>query len=287
MTKKATQSYDQERATLKMPCGDLANNIEEQISRGLELRRTDIDDEDTFDAVETGYNNWYEYTCEMLRRAASTDELKVRFQQPPVVRLVCRELSARERIDEIHASLQEGIRKLRTILAILPLLEDPSLKITAATPGAAVPVASERVFLVHGRDEAAKEATARAIEKLGLEVVILHERPSGGRTIIEKLEYYADSVGYVVVLLTPDDVGGENSSSLSSRSRQNVMLEMGWFIGKLGRPRVCALLKGSLELPSDISGVVYVSLDDGNWRTKLAQEMRAAGLPVKPERLAP
>jgi predicted nucleotide-binding protein len=144
-----------------------------------------------------------------------------------------------------------------------------------------------KVFIVHGHDEEAKESAARCVEKLGLEAVILHEQPNRGRTVIEKFEGNAD-VAFVVVLLTPDDIGGEkdNINELRPRARQNVILELGFFIGQLGRERVCALHKGSVEIPSDISGVLWVPLDpNGAWRISLAKEMKAAGLQVDLNRL--
>ncbi|MEE8356570.1 MAG: nucleotide-binding protein, partial [Anaerolineales bacterium] len=102
---------------------------------------------------------------------------------------------------------------------------------------------SKKIFIVHGRDEEAKDSLARFLEKLGLEVIILHEQPNQGRTIIEKFEDYSD-VGFAVVLLTPDDIGGRaNDLELLPRARQNVVFELGFFIGALGRERVCALHK--------------------------------------------
>lgn len=137
----------------------------------------------------------------------------------------------------------------------------------------------DRVFVVHGHDDAAKEQVARFLEKLGLEAVVLHEQPSGGRTIIEKFEHYAD-VSFAVVLLTPDDEGRPvGKDDYLPRARQNVVFEFGYFVGKLGRDRVCALNKG-IEKPSDIDGVLYVSMNDGAWRMLLAREMKAAGLPI-------
>jgi predicted nucleotide-binding protein len=98
-----------------------------------------------------------------------------------------------------------------------------------------------------------KESVARFLEKLDLRPIILHEQPNKGRTVIEKFEAHSD-VGFAVVLLTPDDVGGLASSpdKLSRRARQNVILELGYFIGKLGRAKVCALYKEGVEIPSDI-----------------------------------
>lgn len=123
---------------------------------------------------------------------------------------------------------------------------------------------------------------ARFIEKLNLKVVILHEQPSLGRTIIEKFEGHAD-VAFAVVLLTPDDTGASKTqpNDQQPRARQNVVFELGYFIGKLGRSRVCALYKEGLELPSDYQGVLYVQMTaDGGWRLHLAKELKAAGLDV-------
>ncbi len=138
------------------------------------------------------------------------------------------------------------------------------------------------VFLVHGHDESAKEATARFLEKLKLKAVILHEQASEGRTIIEKFEAHAD-VGFAVVLLTPDDVGATASAAekLNGRARQNVILELGYFTGKLGRSRVCGLFKPGVEVPSDLHGVLFLELDQkGGWKTKLAQELLSAGMQI-------
>jgi predicted nucleotide-binding protein len=138
------------------------------------------------------------------------------------------------------------------------------------------------VFLVHGRDEYTKIIAARFLEKLGLNVVILHEQPDKGRTVIEKLIDHS-AVMYAVVLLTADDIGGLMSEqhTLSPRARQNVIFEMGFFIGKLGRNRVCALHKG-VELPSDLHGLLYISMDDpmGQWQLSLARELREAGFAI-------
>ena len=141
---------------------------------------------------------------------------------------------------------------------------------------------TNEVFIIHGRDNEAKETVARLLETLGLEPVILHEQPNQGRTIIEKFEEHAQ-VRFAVVLLTPDDVGSlkGKENHLKPRARQNVIFEFGFFIGRLGRKRVCALTKGDVELPSDYDGVVYVPLDDhGAWKMKLVKELKAAEFDV-------
>jgi predicted nucleotide-binding protein len=144
------------------------------------------------------------------------------------------------------------------------------------------PISGSKVFLVHGHDDSARETTARFLEKLHLEPIILHEQPSAGRTIIEKVERYAE-VAFAVVLLTPDDVGGVGSrpQELKPRARQNVILELGYFLGRLGRSHVAALLKGNVENPSDYDGVLYVPMDTaGAWKLHLARELKSAGLNI-------
>ena len=141
---------------------------------------------------------------------------------------------------------------------------------------------SNKVFVIHGRDDGAKQTVARFLERLSLKPVILHEQPNEGRTIIEKFQDYAD-VGFAVALLTPDDVGSLKDEAHNSkpRARQNVIFEFGYFIGKLGRERVCALVKGDVEKPSDYNGVLYIQLDDsGGWKNKLIKELKTAGIQV-------
>lgn len=139
---------------------------------------------------------------------------------------------------------------------------------------------SNRVFVVHGRDNEKKEACARTIERMGLEAVILHEQANKGKTIIEKFEEYSD-VGFAVVLMTPDDMGGLKGEEPQNRARQNVVFELGYFIGKLGRDRVMALVDGNIELPTDVSGVVYTGFDpQGFWKFALAKELNNAGYNV-------
>lgn len=139
-----------------------------------------------------------------------------------------------------------------------------------------------KVFIVHGHDNNAKTTVARLIERLGFKAVILHEQISSGKTIIEKIEQFTN-VGFAVVLYTPDDVGNVKGSSESprSRARQNVIFEHGYLIGKLGRDRVTALVDDGIELPNDISGVVYTKMDKAEaWRFTLAQELKHAGYDI-------
>lgn len=137
---------------------------------------------------------------------------------------------------------------------------------------------SKRIFIVHGHDGEARETVARFLTNIGFEPIILHEQANRGRTVIEKVEAHSD-VGFAVVLLTPDDLGRAISASdLEPRARQNVLLELGYFIAKLGRHRVCALKRGDVVIPSDFAGVVWTEWDNaGAWKTALGKELQAAG----------
>lgn len=144
-------------------------------------------------------------------------------------------------------------------------------------PDLILPISNE-VFIVHGHDGEARETVARYLGNIGFEPIILNEQANRGRTIIEKVEANSD-VGFVVVLLTPDDVGRAfGETELEPRARQNVLLELGYFMAKLGRERVCALRRGDVSIPSDFAGVVWEKMDDaGGWRQSLARELQAAG----------
>lgn len=136
-----------------------------------------------------------------------------------------------------------------------------------------------KVFIVHGHDELSREISARFIEKLDLSPIILKDQASNGETIIEKIESNTD-VGFAIIIYTACDLGSakNNIDNLQPRARQNVVFEHGYLIGKLGRKKVCALVKGDIEKPNDISGLVYIEMDDyGAWRFQLIKEMNSAG----------
>lgn len=177
-------------------------------------------------------------------------------------------------------TLQSQIKKIKGLIELLTtevaLQHDHVVAAPSEKHG-------HKIFLVHGHDELALHETARFLEKLRQEVVLLREQPNQGRTIVEKFEEYAE-VGFAIVLLTSDDRGGTKGSDPSNyhdRARQNVIFELGYFNGRIGRGRVCALYQPGVEIPSDYAGVLYVELDErGAWRLQVAKELRAAGLIV-------
>jgi len=188
-------------------------------------------------------------------------------------------------VSEAHAeyerrkNLERQIRVLEAQIEGLPTVVPQSQDISATVES----VINRKVFVVHGHQHGARETVARYLEKLNLEPVILDEEPSRGRTIIEKFEDHSD-VAFAVVLIIGDDIGGvkgSDPSKLRPRARQNVILELGFFLGKLGRHRVCALYEPDVEMPSDFGGVGFVKFDgEGNWRVLIAKELNASGLKV-------
>jgi predicted nucleotide-binding protein len=138
-----------------------------------------------------------------------------------------------------------------------------------------------RVFVVHGQNDVARTAVVQELHRLGLEAIVLHEQPNMGRHLLTKFIEEADLVTFAVVLMTDDDMGSVKDGTLAPRARQNVILELGYFLSHLGQPRVCALITPDLETPSDFDGIVYIRMDrGGNWKMELARELRAAGMPL-------
>ena len=136
-----------------------------------------------------------------------------------------------------------------------------------------------RVFVVHGRNDSRKAAVSALLSSLGLQPVVLHEQPNMGRHLLTKFIDEAELATFAVIVMSADDIGGLNPEGLRPRARQNVILELGYFISHLGQERVCALIDPGLETPSDFDGIAYVAMDpQGTWQTLLIRELRAAGL---------
>lgn len=175
---------------------------------------------------------------------------------------------------------QEAVGKtLLKLQSLLDIIEEESELPVEKRP--AVLARSNRIFVVHGHDEYAREAVASFLRLIGFEPIILHEQANRGRTVIEKVEAHGD-VGFAVVLLTPDDLGrSTKEADLEPRARQNVLLELGYFIGRLNRENVCALKRGEVAIPSDFAGVVYHDFDQaGAWKMALGRELEEADYAV-------
>ena len=256
--------------------------IQAQIDKGREIQNKSISSMEELEAAKAERSKWSKFNTELLSRLFDNSSMADEYN-----RFYGGAFSINPSFDQIvyefRKDLGDSITRLEAIRDRLDLIPEiagntasvASFSVTTATLG-------QDVFVVHGHDEAAKETVSRFIEKLELKVIILHEQPNAGRTIIEKFEAYSN-VGFAVVLLMPDDIGASRDKTIEGkpRARQNVILELGYFIAKLGRQRVCALYKDEVELPSDIYGVLYIPMDTaGAWRLSLAKEMKHAGYPI-------
>ncbi len=133
------------------------------------------------------------------------------------------------------------------------------------------------VFIIHGHDNELKRELQLLLKNAGVNNVVLHEQVDKGRTIIDKLIGETEKAGYAIALLTPDDI----TETGLQRARQNVILEIGYFIGKLGKERIRMLTKGDIEIPSDLQGILYEKFDpSGAWKIKLLKEIQAVGIYV-------
>jgi predicted nucleotide-binding protein len=281
--RKAPQPEHKGKLELATALDEAENKITERIAKGREIRETPINSPQDLDSAEKIYGKWNDFNVELLKRIFTNDELSEEYTSwAGSIVMFSGEKSLGKKVSDFYEEIDEKIHRLESMAERLELIPESS-----AAPQKASDLVTERkidkskIFIVHGHDDSAKLEVARFIEKIGFKPIILHEQASGSKTIIEKIEAYSD-VGFGVVIYSPCDLGSKNIDPpvLSGRARQNVVFEHGFLIGKLGRSKVCSLVKGNVETPNDISGIVYTSMDSSNWQIELAKELRAAGYPV-------
>ncbi len=178
---------------------------------------------------------------------------------------------------ELARTVVDGGHKPSIVAEVLP---------AGAVP--AVVVKEPKVFVVYGHDTEARDQLELLLLRMNIKPVILGNMTPDGKTIIEALIASTD-VPYAVILLTPDDEGYRvgASNEVKPRARQNVVLEMGMFLSKLGRERVAIMHKGNLELPSDINGLIYIPFKNSiqEAKNKLAASLQKAGFYIDIEHL--
>ena len=175
-------------------------------------------------------------------------------------------------------------------MTLTAVQEDFYGELRAPTSESHSPALSNKVFVVHGHDATLKTDVERFLHEIGMEPIVLHRQPDQGQTIIEKFEQHSD-VGYAFVLLTPDEVAypynqdalPDNERSKEARARPNVIFEFGYFAGKLGRERVCCLLKEGVEVPTDLSGLIYKKINGSidSQAYSIILELKAAGYKIQ------
>lgn len=282
---------------LIIPKNEASIRIESQIRKGRKLYNIDVKNQDDFSKYEYKVSKWHLYNIELLTRFFDSFEVAKEYES-----YIEHHYYIRRDYAYKHSDLElnkENLKKLyiqclivalesfKERIEIIPEKDNIVKKIEMNFKNSKIKKKyseseNKDIFVVHGHDDAAKEAIARFIQKLGLSPIILHEQPEKGRTIIEKFEDYSN-VGFAITLLTPDDLGKSKSSQDEARlrARQNVIFELGYFIGKLGRRNVCALYKEGVELPSDLLGILYIPMDkEGGWKLRVANEIKHSGIRI-------
>jgi predicted nucleotide-binding protein len=242
-----------------------------------------VHDSPTYEEWVHDVERWHARTRDALASSYEGDEAPTEFYESATGGIfTVWGQSPDEEFENRQKATRAALNTLRSLRERLEYAEVSTPIVPERTAPATAAVGSE-VFLVHGHDEATKQTIARFLEHVTEQgVTILEEQPDRGRTIIEKFEDHAAEVGYAVVLVTGDDEGRKRGEEkMKPRARQNVVLELGFFIGRLGRGNVALLYEEGVDLPTDIDGVLYQPLDGaGAWKLKLAKELRAAGIPV-------
>ena len=268
--------------------------IQERIDKGQQLRDRQIDSRDEYSRALSDHGNWSRHNKNLLLQLFDGSLFAEEYTKDCIFlptrpflpastgeRVTEEKVEFSRDLDRYRKNIDRDINHLMGIQDQLELYDEPDLPIRTF---------GDKIFIVHGHDEAAKHKIARFISDLDLSATILDEQPSRGQTIIDKFEEHADEAGFAIVLLTADDIGApkDETDELKPRARQNVIMELGYFLCGLGRERVRILYEEGVELPSDIYGISYVPMDErGAWKLELAQEMASVGVTVDMNKLLP
>jgi predicted nucleotide-binding protein len=277
MSKKITRR-DVVPPNLVVTREEAKQKIKAQIEKGRVISEMSINCDDDLEKAKADITKWSKYNVELLTRLFDNSSIPNEYNRF-VGAIVPRNATLDWLVHDFRKNMKIKLTRLEAILERLELIPElQSLDIVSDK----LQSLGRDVFIVHGHDSMTKESVARFVEKLDLRAIILHEQPNEGKTIIEKFEDYSN-VGFAIVILTPDDVGApqNKANEQKPRARQNVIFELGYFVGKIGRNRVCALYKEDVDMPSDYNGVLYVPLDANDaWQLKLAKEIKQAGIDV-------
>jgi predicted nucleotide-binding protein len=275
------------KQALTLPRTEAERRLRGRIDQAKEINTGRIRSGDELTAAEEREKKWYAFNVAMLVDMFTTDDYAYEYKGSRTLVHFggdsYNDVGIADYERRVIETIRSQVASLDSIAERLQFAEEPT---TGEAKGQTKEVELDRtkVFVVHGHDEGAHQGVARFLETIELKPIILHEQPNRGLTIIEKFVDHAREVGFAVVLLTPDDLGGAAATDVQqSRARQNVIFELGYFVASLGRGRVCLLRKGDVDIPSDLYGVVYTAMDSGSgWKIELVRELKAAGLDFDP-----
>ena len=261
-----TSELDQPIA-LAVPREEAKTRLADRIEKGHELSQVQINSPESFEAAKHDYQKWSAFNTELLKQLFTTDALSKEYAFWGIAVMSMGRESLGQMIAKHQEDLTDKLQRLDSIVGRLDLYPMSPALLAAATLTNERPeptAQSKRVFVVHGRDELSKTSLEVLLHEIGLEPIVLHRQADEGQTIIEKFERHAE-VGYAFILLTPDEVAylaaedalPDNKRRKERRARPNVIFEFGYFVGRLGRSRVCCIYTGDVSLPSDVHGMIY------------------------------
>jgi predicted nucleotide-binding protein len=282
MARKKTETSDNRKVpALLVSREEAKEKLSDRILKGLELKQINISSFEHLERIESERTKWSKYNSDLLLSIFDSDKIADEYEGYAGFFAIGGQRYLQSEIKELHEDIQSKVDRLESIIERLNLFPLAFEDVVSTIKKEERKMTNE-IFIVHGHDDAAKNELARLIERLGYKPIILHEQPNQGRTIMEKFEKNSD-VPYAIVLLTPDDIGASKNDveNLKHRARQNVILELGFYWGKLGRDRVSVLYKGDIELPSDILGLLYIQMDTAEgWKVQLAKELKNTGFAI-------
>lgn len=291
-TRKKTLPEVKAPDALIIPKASFLAKLLERIELGQELIKRPITNVEELEQNSKDFYKWNDYNSEYLKQSFNNEHSEYKTNYDRVNQLfgfgdAVYDNSPQKKLRDLKEKIQNKVSYLEKLIDKTELLksevEDVYEKVEQIP---SVEIDNNNIFIVHGHNIEILQSVARAIEKLGLNPIILHEKANAGKTIIEKFEANS-KVGFAIILLTDDDEGKSKLDiDLKRRARQNVVLELGYFIGKLGRNRVLPLYSDGVEVPSDIHGLLYVPIDNsGNWKFSLVKELKAANYNVDANKL--
>lgn len=283
---KVKQVAEKIPSELKISKEEAEQKLKERIEKGNELLEKSISN---YEELEKLFDKWDDFNNELLKRIFTTDEYQNVYMYSEST--ICfssfyGEPSYSEKIEKLKKAIRDKNNYLETLIEKLELI--PVVDSIVNNSPLINYKDSKKVFIVHGRDELAKTNLEVLLQEMGLETIVLHRQADEGQTVIEKFEKHGSDVGYAFILLTPDEIAylAHEDSLLDSerqkekRARPNVIFEFGYFVGKLGRNRVCCLYTSGVTLPSDLNGFVYKqynsSVEEIAW--SIQKDLKAVGI---------
>jgi len=266
---------DKNKFILNIPPEKADQIIEEKIEYGERLLKHKIKDIQNWKSEEKKFKTWNSENFEMLKSIFKNNRVAKDYSASgwSIHNILISDLKLTEKKAKLDNDIKHKLDKLSSIklsLGIFKIQEDTGKRDNR-----------KKVFFVHGTNCTTKTNVIRFIEELGLKPVVLQDFKAGGKTLIDEIEKLSD-IKCAIVLLTPDNVGGVQPEKLSFRADQNVILELGIFVGLLGRENVCGLYTGNMQLPEDYHGFEYIKIDKTDkWKEHLINELAEADIEIE------